>query len=33
MTLPFDSCTFQEARRWAKQRREKLLELQEARDE
>ncbi len=33
MTLPFDRCTFQEARQWAKKRQEKLLELQEARDE
>jgi hypothetical protein len=32
MTLPFATCTFREARRWAKQRREELL-LQEASDE
>jgi hypothetical protein len=24
MTMPFDPCTFEEARNWAKQRREKL---------
>ncbi len=33
MTLPFDSCTFEEARLWAKQRRAKLWEQQEVNDE
>ncbi len=33
MTLPFDSCTFQEAREWAKGRHAKLLEQQETGDE
>jgi hypothetical protein len=33
MTLPFEPCTFQEARQWAKQRQEILFKLQEAKDE
>ena len=32
MTLPFDSCTFREARQWAKQRQKKMLAQQEAND-
>jgi len=32
MTLPFETCTFREVRRWAKQRREELL-IREASDE
>jgi hypothetical protein len=33
MNLPFEPCTFREARQWAKRRRETLLESEEARDE
>ncbi len=33
MTLPFEPCTFQEARQWAKRRQEILFKLQEAKDE